>query len=66
MSSFIGSGLERATTDLPIELDSDLGEWVKVGRVDTQDGNIALSFGSFALDLSAGKEVIEVWVSVSE
>jgi hypothetical protein len=64
VSSFLGSGIERASVDIPIELDAVLGRWVTVATIDAADVNAGIAFQSFGWTLDAGAERIVVRVRV--
>lgn len=62
VSSFLGEGLDRAQTTVPVVLDLGLGEWVPVAIVDGSDVSAAAAFRSFDWRLRASGERVVVRV----
>ncbi|MEM9346208.1 MAG: hypothetical protein AAGB26_06295 [Planctomycetota bacterium] len=64
VSSFLGSGIERAQVEIPIEIDAPLGRWIEVAQIDSADINAGIAFRTFGWNLDAGGERIIVRVRV--
>ena len=64
VSSFIGTGIERASQQIPIEVDAMPAEWVVVALIDSADVQARLAFQAFTWSLNAGGEQILVRIRV--
>jgi hypothetical protein len=64
VSTFTGSGVDKAELRVPIEFDGARAKWVKVASYIGADASAQLVFRHLGLSLSATGEAGEVWIRI--
>jgi hypothetical protein len=64
VSSFVGTGLDRAVVTFPIQLDGPRHEWVRTVVVCGRDASADVAFRQFGAELAGSGDFIELLVRV--
>jgi len=64
ISTFVGSGLDRSTLTVPLQLDGPRGEWVRAFIVRGGEGSASAALRGLGFQLSASASAVELSVKV--
>jgi len=64
LSAFSGTGTERSTQSVPIEIDGERGKWMQVLRFQSGNADAAVIFRNLGLSIGVSGEWLSVWFRI--